>query len=295
MKRIFLFILTNFLVMMTISIVLAVTGVGRWMTAQGIDYGQLAVFCLVYGMAGSLFSLAISRMVAKWTMGVQVVDKNNPEAAWIVLMVEQLARKAGLTVMPEVGVYDSPEVNAFATGPSRNRSLVAFSSGLLRSMNRNEVEGVAAHEIAHIANGDMVTMTLLQGVINAFVMFFARVIGWAVAQAVSRNDERSEGGSYGIQMLVTVVLDLLLGILGSMVVAWFSRYREFRADYGGAKYAGKNDMIAALERLASNTREYDKQPALAAFKISSGTSFLNLFATHPPLEKRIEALRQAAI
>lgn len=295
MKRIFLFILTNFLVMMTISIVLAVTGVGRWMTAQGIDYGQLAVFCLVYGMAGSLFSLAISRMVAKWTMGVQVVDKNNPEAAWVVLMVEQLARKAGLTVMPEVGVYDSPEVNAFATGPSRNRSLVAFSSGLLRSMNRNEVEGVAAHEIAHIANGDMVTMTLLQGVINAFVMFFARVIGWAVAQAVSRNDERSEGGSYGIQMLVTVVLDLLLGILGSMVVAWFSRYREFRADYGGAKYAGKNDMIAALERLASNTREYDKQPALAAFKISSGTSFLNLFATHPPLEKRIEALRQAAI
>ncbi len=295
MKRIFLFILTNFLVMMTISIVLAVTGVGRWMTAQGIDYGQLAVFCLMYGMAGSLFSLAISRMVAKWTMGVQVVDKNNPETAWVVLMVEQLARKAGLTVMPEVGVYDSPEVNAFATGPSRNRSLVAFSSGLLRSMNRNEVEGVAAHEIAHIANGDMVTMTLLQGVINAFVMFFARVIGWAVAQAVSRNDERSEGGSYGIQMLVTVVLDLLLGILGSMVVAWFSRYREFRADYGGAKYAGKNDMIAALERLASNTREYDKQPALAAFKISSGTSFLNLFATHPPLEKRIEALRQAAI
>lgn len=295
MKRIFLFILTNFLVMITISIVLAITGVGRWMTAQGIDYEQLAIFCLIYGMAGSLFSLAISRMVAKWTMGVQVVDKNNPEAAWVVLMVEQLARKAGLTVMPQVGIYDSPEVNAFATGPSKNRSLVAFSSGLLRSMNRNEVEGVAAHEIAHIANGDMVTMTLLQGVINAFVMFFARVIGWAVAQAVSRNDERSEGSSYGIQMLVTLTLDILLGILGSMLVAWFSRYREFRADAGGAKYAGKNDMIAALERLASNTREYDKQPALAAFRISSGTSFLNLFATHPPLDKRIEALRKAAI
>ncbi len=295
MKRILLFVLTNILVMITISIVLAVTGVGRWMTAQGIDYGQLAVFCLIYGMAGSFFSLAISRMVAKWTMGVQVVDKNNAEAAWVVLMVEQLARKAGLRVMPEVGIYDSPEVNAFATGPSKNRALVAFSTGLLRSMNRNEVEGVAAHEIAHVANGDMVTMTLLQGVMNAFVMFFARVIGWAVAQAVSRNDERSEGSAYGIQMLVTLVLDILLGILGSMVVAWFSRYREFRADYGGAKYAGKNDMIAALERLASNTREYDKQPALAAFKISSSSSFMNLFASHPPLEKRIEALRQATI
>ena len=295
MKRIFLFILTNIMVMTTISIVLAITGVGHWMTAQGIDYGQLAAFCLVWGMGGSLFSLAISRMSAKWMMGVKVVNKNNQEAAWVVLMVEQLARKAGLSVMPEVGIYESPEVNAFATGPSKNRSLVAFSSGLLRSMNRNEVEGVAAHEIAHIANGDMVTMTLLQGVINAFVMFFARVIGWAVAQATSKNDERSESSSYGIQMIVTLVLDILLGILGSMVVAWFSRYREFRADHGGAKYAGKQDMIAALERLAGNTREYDKQPALAAFKISSGTSFLHLFATHPPLEKRIEALRKAVI
>lgn len=286
MKRIFLFILTNILVVLTISILVQILGVGRYLTAQGIDYNNLAALCLIWGMTGSLFSLAISRIMAKMTMGIQVIDRSSPDA-WLVLMVEDLARKAGLPVMPEVGVYDSPEVNAFATGPSKRRSLVAFSTGLLRSMNRNEIEGVAGHEIAHIANGDMVTMTLLQGVINAFVMFFARVIAWAISQ--NSRDEDRQTSSY----LVTFLLEMVLGVLGMIVVCAFSRYREFRADRGGAQYAGKQDMIAALERLASNQRRYDDQPALAAFKISGGPGAL--FATHPPLEKRIEALRRAAI
>lgn len=287
MKRIFLFVLTNILVVITISILVQILGVGRYLTAQGIDYESLAVLCLIWGMTGSLISLAISRIMAKMTMGITIVDRGHPEAAWLVLMVEDLARKAGLPVTPEVGIYESPEVNAFATGPSRRRALVAFSTGLLRSMNRNEIEGVAGHEIAHIANGDMVTMTLLQGVINAFVMFFARVIAWAITQ--SSRDENRQTSPY----LITMLLEMALGLLGLIVVSAFSRHREFRADRGGAKYAGKQDMIAALERLASNQRMYESEPALAAFKISGGPGAL--FATHPPLEKRIAALRAAAI
>ena len=289
MKRIILFVLTNFLVFMTISIVLTLLGVGPYMTAQGISYGDLMAFCLVWGMGGSLFSLAISRISAKWMMGIQTVTKTSPDAAWLAVMVEQLSQKAGLPVTPEVGIYESPEVNAFATGPTKRRALVAFSTGLLQSMNKNEIEGVAAHEIAHVANGDMVTMTLLQGVINAFVMFFARVIGWAVAQNTREENRHS------VQMMITLALDLLLGMLGTLVVCWFSRQREFRADKGGARYAGKQDMIAALERLAGHTRVYDQQPSLAAFKISSSASFLHLFSTHPPLEQRIETLRKAAM
>ena len=287
MKRIFLFILTNILVVLTISLLLNLLGVRPYMTANGIDMGQLAIFCLVWGMTGSLISLAISRMMAKWTMGVKVVPRTSSEYAQLVMMVEQLARKAGLSTMPEVGIYESPEVNAFATGPSRNRSLVAFSTGLLQSMNQNEIEGVAAHEIAHIANGDMVTMTLLQGVVNAFVMFFARIIAWGISQNV-REENR-----YMTQFMVTFLLEMVLGVLGMIVVCSFSRYREFRADRGGAQYAGKQDMIAALQRLANNTRTYDEAPAMAAFKISGGVG--QLFSTHPPLEKRIAALQSAAI
>jgi heat shock protein HtpX len=203
------------------------------------------------------------------------------------MMVEQLARKAGLTTMPEVGIYESPEVNAFATGPSRSRSLVAFSSGLLNSMNQDEIEGVAAHEIAHIANGDMVTMTLLQGVVNAFVMFFARIIAWGISQNV-REENR-----YMTQYMVTFLLEMVLGILGMIVVFSFSRHREFRADLGGARYAGKHDMIAALQRLAANTRRYDEAPSVAVFKISGGVG--QLFSSHPPLEKRIAALQSAVV
>jgi len=287
MKRIFLFILTNILVVLTISILLNLLGVRPYMTANGIDIQQLAVFCLIWGMTGSLISLALSRVMAKWTMGVQVIPRTSSQYAGLVMMVEQLARKAGLTTMPEVGIYESPEVNAFATGPSKNRSLVAFSTGLLNSMNQNEIEGVAAHEIAHIANGDMVTMTLLQGVVNAFVMFFARIIAWGISQNV-REENR-----HMTQYMVTFLLEMILGILGMIIVCAFSRHREFRADLGGAQYAGKHDMIAALQRLAANTRRYDQAPALAAFKISGGVG--QLFSTHPPLEKRIAALQSAAV
>jgi heat shock protein HtpX len=288
MKRIFLFAITNILVILTISILVSVLGLDRYISAQGINYTDLAAFCLVWGMAGSLFSLAISRISAKMMTGMTLIDRSTPDVGWLYAMVEDLSRKAGLPVVPQVGVYDSPEVNAFATGPSKRRSLVAFSRGLLTTMNKNEVEGVAAHEIAHIANGDMVTMTLLQGVINAFVMFLARAIGWALSQS-SRDGERSAVANGFIVM----ALQMVLGLLGMLVVCAFSRYREFRADHGGARYAGKQDMIAALERLANNTRRVDDQPALAAFKISSGAS--HLFSTHPPLEKRIEALRRAQL
>lgn len=287
MKRIFLFVVTNLLVILTISILLQVLGIGRYITAQGIDYPQLAAFCLIWGMAGSLISLAISRISAKMMTGMEIIDRTHPEAAWVYAMVEELSRKAGLPKTPEVGIYQSPEVNAFATGPSKRRSLVAFSTGLLNTMSKNEVEGVAAHEIAHIANGDMVTMTLLQGVINAFVMFFARVISWAIAQ--NSREENRQASSF----MVTFMLEMVLGILGMMVVAAFSRYREYRADLGGARYAGKHDMIAALERLAGHSQIYDKQASLAALKISGGPGAW--FSTHPPLEKRIEALRKAAV
>jgi heat shock protein HtpX len=287
MKRIALFLLTNILVVLTISILLQVLGVGNYVTSQGLNYTDLMVFCLLWGMTGSLFSLAISRISAKMMMGIQVIDRNSPELGWVYSMVEDLSRKAGLPTTPEVGIYQSPEVNAFATGPTKRRALVAFSTGLLNSMNRNEVEGVAGHEIAHIANGDMVTMTLLQGVINAFVMFFARVIAWAISQ--NSRDENRGASTY----MITFLLEMVLGILGMLVVCAFSRYREFKADRGGARYAGKQDMIAALERLAANQRRYDQQPALAAFKISGGPGAW--FSTHPPLEKRIEALRKAAL
>lgn len=220
--------------------------------------------------------------------GMQIVTKSNLEVSWLVSMVEQLARKAGLSVTPEVGIYDSMEVNAFATGPSRNRALVAFSTGLLNRMNRNEIEGVAAHEIAHIANGDMVTMTLLQGVINAFVMFFSRIIAFALSQ-----NSRDEDGRSANPYFLTMLLEMLFGVLGMIVIAAFSRHREFRADYGGARFAGKQDMIAALQRLRQTYEMIEPQPALAAFKISGGVGAL--FASHPPLEKRIAALQAAAV
>ena len=286
MKRIFLFLVTNLLIVLTINILLSALGLNYYLSQQGINYTDLAAFCLIWGMTGSLISLAISKWTAKAIHGVKVIDKRSAEYGWLVSMVEQLARKAGLPVTPEVGIWDSPEINAFATGPSKRNSLVAFSSGLLYSMQKNEVEGVAAHEIAHISNGDMVTMTLLQGVVNAFVMFFARIIAWAVAQN-SRDENRA-----GIQFMVTMVLELLLGVLGMLVVAAFSRHREFRADAGGARYAGKQDMIAALQRLSMNSRRYDSDPALATLKISGGVG--RFFASHPPLGDRITALQRAA-
>ena len=277
--------------MVTITLVTSLLGVNRYLTAYGINYEALAGFCLIWGFGGAFISLALSRIIAKWTMGVKLIE---PERASgfekeLVQTVYQLAQKAGLSKMPEVGIYESPDLNAFATGPTRNRSLVAVSSGLLRSMNRNEVEGVLAHEVAHIANGDMVTMTLVQGIVNAFVMFVARIIGYAVSQTVKEENRHL------VNMLVVIVCEILLGILGSMAVAWFSRLREYRADQGGAQLAGREKMISALQCLQRSYghMEADNAPqSVAAFRISNKRGgLLALFSTHPPLEERVARLR----
>ncbi len=291
-KRIFLFIVTNLAIVLMLSVVLSLLGIGSYQTGEGafgIDIGSLAVFCLVWGMGGAFISLQMSRWIAKRSTGVRLVDgrTGHREADWLYETVARLARQANLP-MPEVGIYDSPEVNAFATGPSKSRSLVAVSSGLMRSMRPEEVEGVLAHEVAHIGNGDMVTMTLLQGVINAFVMFFARII----AAFLTRGDERG-GGS---QFMIVIVLQIVLGILGSFVTAWFSRYREFRADHGGATLAGRDRMLAALRRLEANRGMVDtRHEALATLKISGARSWMALLSTHPPLEQRIAALERAML
>jgi heat shock protein HtpX len=290
MKRILLFVATNLAIVLTISTVLSLLGIGGYrLPGGGLDYGALMVFCLIWGMAGALISLAMSRFIAKRVMGVQLVNgrTGQEEVDWLYATVRQLTERAALP-MPEVGVYDSPEVNAFATGPSKKRSLVAVSTGLLRSMRRDEVEGVLAHEVSHIANGDMVTMTLIQGVVNAFVMFFSRIIANIARNAV---DERS---SYLVGFITTIVFDILFGFVGLMVVAWFSRAREFRADAGSATLAGRGKMIAALERLRQKTDMVDTSaPSLATMKIAGARSAMMLFSTHPPLEARIAALQNA--
>ena len=288
-KRILLFLLVNILVVTSISIVMSVLGVGSYVTAQGIDFKALIMFCAIWGFGGAFISLAISRIMAKWMMGVRLISPStqNAEERWLYQTVMRLADQAGLGKAPEVGLYDSAELNAFATGPSKSRALVAVSSGLLRSMNKSEVEGVLAHEVAHIANGDMVTMTLVQGVVNAFVMFFARIIGWAASQLVD-EDKR------GIVHLVTVlVFEILLSFLGMIVVAAFSRHREFRADSGAASLAGKDKMIAALKNLQRYAdRPSDAPASMAALQISSGgkSGLMALLSTHPPLEERIARL-----
>jgi heat shock protein HtpX len=287
-KRIFLFLITNLAIVLTLSVVLSLLGIGNYVTPYGLDLEALAIFSLVWGMGGAFLSLQMSRWIAKRATGVRLVDgrSGNPDADWVYATVEKLTQQATLP-MPEVGIYESPEVNAFATGPSKSRSLVAVSSGLLRAMRKEEVEGVLAHEVSHIANGDMVTMTLLQGVINAFVMFFARVIAFAISRG---GDSRSNAGS---NFMVVMVLQIVLGILGSLVTAWFSRQREFRADRGAAVLAGKDRMIAALQRLAGNRELVDtSQPALATLKINGTRGWMVFFSTHPPLEARIAALQK---
>lgn len=295
MKRIFLFSLVNIAMVVTISAVLAVLGVGPYLNRSGLDYNSLALFCLVWGMGGAFISLLLSRVMAKWMMGVRVIDPQNPgQFSDLVQTVHHLARAARLPSMPEVGVYESPEVNAFATGPSKSRSLVAVSTGLLRTMNRDEVEGVLGHEVAHISNGDMVTMTLIQGVVNAFVMFLARIAAFAISNALaSRNDREDSRASPFVFHLTTFVFEILLGVIGAMIVAWFSRAREFRADAGGATYAGREKMRAALQRLSTYSERIDtSQAALATLKISGKTGgLMALLSTHPPLEERIRRLQ----
>lgn len=302
-KRIALFAMVNILVMVTISIVINLLGLRGGVTAYGIDYPTLMGFCLVWGMGGAFISLLLSRQMAKWMQGVRVIapDSLNSSERALLQTVYRLASKAGLNKMPEVGVYDSPEVNAFATGPTRNRSLVAVSSGLLQRMNADEMEGVLAHEVAHVANGDMVTMTLVQGVVNAFAMFLARIAAFAAATAFGRSDERESGGGMNhlVYMICTIVFDIAFTILGSIVVAWFSRLREYRADSGGATLAGKGKMVAALrslERMYGNPERVEEggpAPALATLKISSRKGWLGLFSTHPDLSDRIARLQQA--
>lgn len=287
MKRVLLFVVTNLAIVVTLSIVTSLLGIGGYRTAAGLDYGALAVFCILWGSVGSFISLQMSRWMAKRAMSVQLVDgrTGREDVDWLYRTVQRLTTQAQLP-MPEVGIYESPEVNAFATGPSKSRSLVAVSSGLLRGMRREEVEGVLAHEVSHIANGDMVTMALIQGVVNAFVLFASRVIANIARGAV---DERN---AHIVQFVVTIVLDIALGILGSMVVAWFSRAREFRADAGAATLSGRGNMIAALRRLQSTHQLVDAGNAsLATMKIAGGDKrWMMLFSTHPPLEERIAAL-----
>jgi heat shock protein HtpX len=298
-KRFFLFAMLNILVITTISILLRIFNVGPYITHYGLNYSNLMAFCLIWGMGGAFISLALSRIMAKWMMGVQLIDPStrDPELQQVLQTVYQLAKGARLPVMPEVGIYDSPEVNAFATGPTKSRALVAVSSGLLSRMNQSEVEGVLAHEVSHIANGDMVTMTLLQGVVNAFAMFLSRVIAFAIAQSLRGDRDERDRGSPMISFLIQMVLEVVFMLLGSIVVAWFSRYREYRADQGGARLAGRQSMISALEKLR-RTYEYvdtSAQPAVQTLKISGrGTGLMALFASHPPLEERIARLQSMA-
>jgi heat shock protein HtpX len=291
MKRIFLLIVTNFAVLAVLSVTMQLLGIDR-MLAQGtgLNLQGLLVMAALFGFGGSFISLLISKWMAKRATGAQVIDNpSNATERWLVDTVRRQAEKAGIG-MPEVAVYDAPEINAFATGWNRNSSLVAVSTGLLNNMSQDEAEAVLGHEMSHVANGDMVTMGLIQGVLNTFVIFLSRVVGFVVDRVVLKN-ERGYGPGYWV---TTIVAELLLGIVAAMIVAWFSRWREFRADAGGAAIAGRNKMIAALERLKLNQEQSTLPEQVKAFGISGGGGFMALMRSHPPLEERIAALREAA-
>jgi heat shock protein HtpX len=290
MKRIFLFLLTNLAVVLVLSIVARVTGLDTWLAVHGQSYVGLLVFAAFFGFAGSFISLAMSKFMAKRSMGVRVISPTSPDPTeqWLLSVIGHHARNVGVT-MPEVGIFDSPEPNAFATGARRNAALVAVSSGLLQRMGRQQVEAVLGHEMTHVANGDMVTLTLVQGVVNTFVIFLSRVIGGFLS--------RSEDGRGGGYFVTVIVLQLVFGILANMIVMWFSRHREFRADRGGAQLAGRDNMIGALEDLKQVHEPLPSQQ-FAAFGIAEGPvggGIKRLFMSHPPLEERIAALRALSI
>ena len=292
MKRIMLFLGTNLAIIVVLSITLRILGVERILDEQGVglNLSALLIFAAVFGFGGSFISLAISKWMAKKTMKVHVIEKpRNATEQWLFDTVRRQAREAGIG-MPEVGIYDSPDPNAFATGMSRNNALVAVSTGLMRSMDQGEVEAVLGHEVGHVANGDMVTLALIQGVVNTFVIFLARVLGHVVDRVVFKN-EQGHGPAFWI---TTIVAEILLAILASIIVMWFSRRREFRADEAGAKLAGRDKMIGALESLArASGRPVDMPDQMAAFGIRGGmpTGLKRLFMTHPPIEERIMALK----
>jgi heat shock protein HtpX len=291
MKRIFLFLLTNVAVLFVLSLVVKLFGLEPMLADGGLNLGSLLVFAAIMGMGGAFISLAMSKWSAKRMVGAEVIEQPQSEVErWLVGTVQRQAQAAGIG-MPEVAIYQAPDVNAFATGMNRNNALVAVSTGLLQSMSRDEAEAVLAHEVSHVANGDMVTLTLIQGVVNTFVIFFSRVIGQLVDRVVFKT-ERGQGPAYYITMIVA---QLVLGVLASVIVMWFSRQREFRADAGGAKLAGRGKMIAALERLRAAHEPAALPDKMAAFGISGGgKGFTRLFMTHPPLEERIAALRAGA-
>lgn len=291
-NRVLLFAATNIAVIVVLSVVLNLLGVDDYLASQqGINTGPLLIFATLFGMGGSLISLALSKWMALRTMGCRVIEQPaNELESWLVRTVQAQARQAGIG-MPDVAIFDSPVPNAFATGASRNNALVAVSTGLLRGMSRREVEAVLGHEVSHVANGDMVTLTLIQGVLNTFVIFLSRVIGSVIDRAVFRN-ERGFGLGY---FATVIVLEILLGIVATIIVMWFSRWREFRADAGGARLAGREAMVSALERLkAGAPAESDLPEQLEAFGINGriGSGFKRLFMSHPPLDERIAALRR---
>ena len=293
MKRIVLFLATNIAVILVLSIAMRLLGADQYMAQQGYNYQALLVFSAIFGMGGAFISLGLSKWMAKRSTGARVIEQPTGETeVWLLRTVERQARQAGIG-MPEVAIFPSPEPNAFATGAKRDAALVAVSEGLLQQMSRDEVEAVLGHVISHVANGDMVTLTLIQGVVNTFVIFLSRIIGSIVNRVVFRSDS-----NYGIGYFISVIItQIVLGILASTIVMWFSRYREFRADIGGAKLAGRQKMIGALERLKRVHGPAQLPKELNAFGISGGRSngLKRLFMSHPPLDERIQALREANI
>jgi heat shock protein HtpX len=291
MKRIILFVMTNLAVLLVINITLRLLGVDRVLDQSGtINFNALLVLSMVIGFSGSIISLLISKWSAKRMVGAQVITNPiDPTERWLLQTVTRQAQAAGIG-MPEVAIYDAPDVNAFATGWNRNNALVAVSTGLLHNMSRDEIEAVLGHEISHVANGDMVTLALIQGVVNTFVIFFAKLFGIMVDRVLLKNDGRNGPGIGAF--VAEIVAQLVLGVLASIIVMWFSRRREFRADAGGASLAGRNKMIAALEKLKGNHEQATLPEKMAAFGISGGSSFSRLFMTHPPLDERIAALRE---
>ena len=291
MKRILLFLATNFAILIVASVTLRLLGVEPWLNENGIDFTSLLIFGAVIGFGGAFVSLALSRWMAKRAMGVQVIDQpRNEHEAWLLETVRRLAQQAGIG-MPEVGWFQSPSPNAFATGARRDKSLVAVSTGLMERMSRAEVEAVLGHEVSHVANGDMVTLTLIQGVVNTFVFVASRLIGSVVDRVVFRN-ENGHGPAFWI---TTIVAELVLAFLATMLVMWFSRQREFRADHGGASLAGRQNMISALQALGRAHTE-SLPDKMAAFGISGrrGEGFRRLFSSHPPIEERVAALQASA-